>query len=72
MVSNRIDLKDSQSMVSLGYLEKSEGNEKKAYELFLKGADKKNADAMLMIMVYYLERKDEKQAKKIAKKLVNL
>ena len=59
-----IDLDDSQSLVSLGEIKLKESNDEDAKELFLKGIDKKNAEAMLGMIAYYKKRITIKKQKK--------
>ena len=65
-----INLDNSQSLVSLGNIEIKEGNEKEAINLFFKGADKKNAEAMFKIVEYYKEMSNIESLKEIAEKII--
>ena len=65
-----IDLGDSQSLVSLGTLEMKEGNDKEAKELFLKGTNKKNAEAILGMIAYYEKNNDIQKAKEMKEKII--
>ena len=65
-----IDLGDSQSLVSLGTLEMKEGNDKEAKELFLKGTNKKNAEAILGMIAYYQKNNDVQKAKEMKEKII--
>lgn len=65
-----IDLGDSQSLVSLGTLEMKEGNDEEAKELFLKGTNKKNAEAILGMIAYYQKNNDVQKAKEMKEKII--
>ena len=49
-------------------LEISEDNEEKAKELFLRGIEQKNAEAILEMMGYYQKKGNDKKIKELAKK----
>ena len=51
-------------------LEISEGNEEKAKELFLRGIEQKNAEAILGMMGYYQKKGNDKKIKELAKKIL--
>ena len=51
-------------------LEMSEGNEGKAKELFLRGIEQKNAEAILGMMGYYQKKGNDKKIKELAKKIL--
>ena len=65
-----IDLGDSQSLVSLGTLEMKEGNDEEAKELFLKGTNKKNAEAILGMLAYYQKNNDVQKVKEMKEKII--